>query len=80
MQDINSSLHQQISYEAALQSFVLLKNDGHALPIKQGASVAVPGLSVLGNILRFHVGLNHVWIREDSLPEPNIHTTFSFAN
>ncbi|CAE7287338.1 BXL2 [Symbiodinium pilosum] len=43
VQDINSSLHQQISYEAALQSFVLLKNDGHALPIKQGASVAVLG-------------------------------------
>ena len=43
LQDINSSLHQQISYEAALQSFVLLKNDGPVLPIRQGSSVAVVG-------------------------------------
>mmetsp|Transcript_71243 Transcript_71243/g.170150 ORF Transcript_71243/g.170150 Transcript_71243/m.170150 type:complete len:761 (-) Transcript_71243:129-2411(-) len=43
LQDINSSLHQQISYEAALQSFVLLRNDGPVLPIRQGSSVAVVG-------------------------------------
>eukprot|EP00438_Fugacium_kawagutii_P024420 Skav222383 [mRNA] locus=scaffold2692:362839:366684:- [translate_table: standard] len=40
--DVNHSLHQQISYEAALQSLVLLKND-RALPIKDGLNVAVVG-------------------------------------
>ena len=40
--DVNHSLHQQISYEAALQSLVLLKNDG-ALPINEGAKIAVVG-------------------------------------
>mmetsp|Transcript_68123 Transcript_68123/g.221823 ORF Transcript_68123/g.221823 Transcript_68123/m.221823 type:complete len:755 (+) Transcript_68123:43-2307(+) len=40
--DINSTYHQQISYEAALQSLVLLKNDG-MLPLKQGQRVAVVG-------------------------------------
>eukprot|EP00051_Salpingoeca_urceolata_P002175 m.47862 g.47862 ORF g.47862 m.47862 type:complete len:851 (-) comp11951_c0_seq1:94-2646(-) len=39
---INSTAHQQIQYEAALQSFVLLKNDG-GLPLKTGSSVAVLG-------------------------------------
>ncbi|CAJ1379602.1 unnamed protein product [Effrenium voratum] len=42
LQDLNHSFHQRISYEAALQSFVLLKNDG-VLPIKEGAAVAVVG-------------------------------------
>lgn len=40
---LNSTFHQQVSYEAALQSFVLLKNDGGALPIKVGKKVAVLG-------------------------------------
>jgi len=39
---INSTLHQQISYEAALQSFVLLKNEG-VLPLKTGQRIAVVG-------------------------------------
>lgn len=40
--DVNHSMHQQISYEAALQSLVLLKNE-KALPIKEGTSIAVVG-------------------------------------
>jgi len=39
---INSTLHQQVSYEAALQSFVLLKNDG-VLPLMKGKRIAVLG-------------------------------------
>ena len=42
MKDVNNSRHQQISYEAALQSFVLLKNDG-VLPLKEGSHIAVLG-------------------------------------
>jgi len=42
LEDINSTFHQQIAYEAALQSLVLLQNDG-ALPLKQGQRVAVVG-------------------------------------
>jgi beta-glucosidase-like glycosyl hydrolase len=38
---INSEAHQNISYEAALQSLVLLRNDGGALPLKLGSKVAV---------------------------------------
>eukprot|EP00045_Choanoeca_perplexa_P015809 m.204769 g.204769 ORF g.204769 m.204769 type:complete len:863 (+) comp17088_c0_seq12:3-2591(+) len=41
--DINSTYHQQIQYEAALQSFVLLKNDNKALPLKSGLKLAVLG-------------------------------------
>jgi len=47
---INSTFHQQVSYEAALQSLVLLKNSGidgdgdqRTLPLKQGSRVAVVG-------------------------------------
>lgn len=50
IETLNSSLHQQISYEAALQSLVLLKNDviggvqgRTTLPLKQGSHVAVVG-------------------------------------
>jgi len=50
LQTLNSSMHQQISYEAALQSLVLLKNDGiggvqseQTLPLKPGIRVAVVG-------------------------------------
>jgi beta-glucosidase-like glycosyl hydrolase len=40
---VNSTEHQQISYEAALQSMVLLRNDDNVLPLKSGVSVAVVG-------------------------------------
>eukprot|EP00933_Yihiella_yeosuensis_P066171 TRINITY_DN7028_c0_g1_i4.p1 TRINITY_DN7028_c0_g1~~TRINITY_DN7028_c0_g1_i4.p1 ORF type:complete len:798 (-),score=154.29 TRINITY_DN7028_c0_g1_i4:175-2232(-) len=45
---LNSSVHQDISYEAALQGLVLLKNDAPlsldaVLPIKQGSHIAVVG-------------------------------------
>ena len=40
---IGSDKHTQISYEAALQGMVLLKNSGHALPLKDGANVAAVG-------------------------------------
>lgn len=43
LEHVNSSLHQQISYEAALQGLVLLQNDGGALPLKQGVKVALLG-------------------------------------
>mmetsp|Transcript_19145 Transcript_19145/g.48555 ORF Transcript_19145/g.48555 Transcript_19145/m.48555 type:complete len:862 (+) Transcript_19145:48-2633(+) len=48
LEAVNSSLHQQIQYEAALQSFVLLKNGADeggrvALPITPGQKVAVLG-------------------------------------
>mmetsp|Transcript_102089 Transcript_102089/g.159267 ORF Transcript_102089/g.159267 Transcript_102089/m.159267 type:complete len:238 (-) Transcript_102089:15-728(-) len=51
MDTLNSSFHQQVSYEAALQSLVLLKNeavvggvkDQTTLPLKQGSHVAVVG-------------------------------------
>eukprot|EP01116_Phalansterium_solitarium_P015449 TRINITY_DN3413_c0_g2_i1.p2 TRINITY_DN3413_c0_g2~~TRINITY_DN3413_c0_g2_i1.p2 ORF type:complete len:747 (-),score=307.36 TRINITY_DN3413_c0_g2_i1:314-2554(-) len=39
---VNSTLHQQVSYEAAAQSFVLLKNEG-VLPLKAGQKIAVVG-------------------------------------
>eukprot|EP01062_Namystynia_karyoxenos_P013270 TRINITY_DN1478_c0_g1_i1.p1 TRINITY_DN1478_c0_g1~~TRINITY_DN1478_c0_g1_i1.p1 ORF type:complete len:869 (+),score=260.55 TRINITY_DN1478_c0_g1_i1:64-2607(+) len=39
---INSTLHQQIAYEAALQGLVLLSNDG-VLPLRKGGSIAVVG-------------------------------------
>jgi beta-glucosidase len=41
--DMNSSHSQQVAHEAALQSFVLLKNDGGTLPLTLGAKVAVVG-------------------------------------
>ena len=40
---IGSPLHRQIQFEAALQSFVLLRNDNNILPLKKGTSVAVLG-------------------------------------
>ena len=42
---INSTEHQQIQYEAALQSLVLLKND-NLLPLKPGINIAVIGPQV----------------------------------
>jgi len=41
--NLNSSWAQQVSYEAALQAPVLLKNDGAALPLRRGAKLAVLG-------------------------------------
>lgn len=50
LETLNSSLHQQVSYEAALQSLVLLKNNGldgvshrQTLPLKVGSHVVVLG-------------------------------------
>lgn len=40
---INSSAHRAIQHEAGLQSLVLLRNDGHALPLAAGLHVAVLG-------------------------------------
>ena len=40
---VGSQLHHDIAAEAALQSFVLLKNDKHVLPLKVGTHVAVVG-------------------------------------
>ena len=40
---LNSSESQAINYEAALQSFVLLKNDNQVLPISKTANIAVVG-------------------------------------
>lgn len=40
---MNSSHSQQVAYEAALQSFVLLKNSNNALPLRKGAKLAVVG-------------------------------------
>jgi beta-glucosidase len=42
---INSTEHQQITYDASLQTMVLLKNAGHTLPLKKGATIAVVGPS-----------------------------------
>ena len=41
--DIGSKKHLKIRDDAALQSFVLLKNKNNVLPLKKGASVAVLG-------------------------------------
>ena len=40
---MNSSHAQLVAHEAALQSFVLLKNDAGTLPLKLGGSIAVVG-------------------------------------
>ena len=39
--DINSTMHQQIQAEAALQGMVLLKNSNRMLPLKKGSHIAV---------------------------------------
>lgn len=40
---IGSAAHEQVSYEAALQGMVLLKNSEKALPLRDGLAVAVVG-------------------------------------
>jgi beta-D-xylosidase 4 len=40
---VNSTEHQDVVFDAALQSFVLLKNDGNVLPFKAGLRLAVLG-------------------------------------
>eukprot|EP00049_Salpingoeca_infusionum_P010121 m.171206 g.171206 ORF g.171206 m.171206 type:complete len:140 (-) comp14549_c0_seq6:7725-8144(-) len=42
-EQINSTAHQQINFEAALQGLVLLKNTNSTLPLEKGISVAVVG-------------------------------------
>jgi len=42
-ESINSELHQQISYEAALQGQVLLKNSAGTLPLPKASKIAVLG-------------------------------------
>ncbi|CAK9000074.1 unnamed protein product [Durusdinium trenchii] len=42
LSEVNHTFHQKISYEAALQGLVLLKNNG-VLPIGDGANIAVVG-------------------------------------
>ena len=46
--DVASDHHHQIRDEAALQSFVLLKNAGNTLPLKPGVNVAVVGPQATG--------------------------------
>lgn len=43
MANLNSTYSQQVVYEAALQSFVLLKNDRATLPLRPGLHLAVVG-------------------------------------
>jgi hypothetical protein len=43
LSDMNSTHSQQVAHEAALQSFVLLKNVGQALPLKLGSKIACVG-------------------------------------
>jgi len=40
---IDTPAHQQLAYEAALQSIVLLKNERNALPLKRGLKLALVG-------------------------------------
>jgi len=46
---IDTPAHQQLAYEAALQSIVLLKNDAQTLPLKKGLKIALVGPHVHGN-------------------------------
>jgi hypothetical protein len=43
LDDMNNTHAQQVAHEAALQSFVLLKNDASTLPLKLGVKVVVVG-------------------------------------
>jgi beta-glucosidase-like glycosyl hydrolase len=40
---VNSTAHQSVAYDAALQSMVMLKHAGNVLPLKAGAHIAVVG-------------------------------------
>ena len=41
--DIDTAAHQQLAYEAAQQSIVLLKNDVGVLPLQPGSKIAIVG-------------------------------------
>ena len=46
---IGSAAHQQVNYQAALESFVLLKNSHSTLPIPAGKKLAVVGPSAVAD-------------------------------
>ena len=43
---VNSTAHQTVAYDSALQSMVLLKNSGDVLPLKAGTKITVVGPGV----------------------------------
>jgi beta-glucosidase-like glycosyl hydrolase len=49
---IDTPAHQQLAYEAALQSLVLLKNEKATLPLKTGLKIALVGPHVHGREVR----------------------------
>ena len=80
MNELNHSRHQQISYEAALQSFVLLRNDG-ALPIEAGAAIAVLGPHAVSRSGLFsdYAGKSHCFDGSDACV-PSIAEGLAMAN
>lgn len=52
---VDTAQHRALAHDAALQGFVLLKNDGHTLPLTRNARIAVLGphaqstIALLGN-------------------------------
>jgi len=67
---INSTQHQAIQFQAALQSLVLLKNSNNVLPIKPGTSVAVlgpMGVTSFG-MLSDYAGDQICWTSYDCIP------------
>lgn len=48
LQDINSTFAQQVNQEAALQSFVLLKNEDKILPLKFGGGLKIAVVGPMG--------------------------------
>ena len=63
---INSSAHQQVQAEAALQGIVLLKNENELLPLTRGAHIAVVGpLAVDVNLLSDYAGTGGCWPNGD---------------
>jgi len=49
IEQIDTPAHQQLALEAALQSIVLLKNEGSTLPLAKGLKLALVGPHVEGN-------------------------------
>ena len=61
VKDLNSSTHQQVQAEAALQGIVLLKNQG-LLPLSKGSRIAVIGpMAVDQNLLSDYGGTGGCW-------------------